>query len=269
LGHALLVSLLVTAAAADKPKLAVTALTSAGEVDPAIAQSITELVTAEVAARSYFDPISSTEIQTMLGAERQRQLTGNCEETSCLAELAGALGAGFVMTGSLAKLGGVFQLNLQVVDTRNARPLGRGSKLARDFESLRALVPYAVAEACGTPLPPPPSRVLPYAMIGTGVASVIGGGVIGILALNNESVARGELSADDSNPTVVLRPAELYRDQLARASVQKTISLAALLAGAALIGVGIWLMPPDAPQPGQRVGLLLNTQGFAIVGTLP
>jgi TolB-like protein len=266
----ILLAALLTAAPAEKSKLAVLALTSAGEVDPSIARSLTDLVTAEVDARGYFDPISSNEIETMLGAERQRQLLGCGEDSSsCLAELAGALGAGFMLTGSLAKVGGVYQLNLQVVDTRNARTLGRSSKLARDFESLRMQVPYAVAEVCGTPLPPPPSRVLPYTMIATGSAAVVAGGVLGIIALNNESLARGELAADDSNPTVVLRPAQTYREQLSRAALQKTLSLTALLAGTALIGVGLWLIPPDAPQPGQKVGLVLTGNGFAIVGTLP
>ncbi len=265
-----LIAVLLSAAPAEKSKLAVLALTSAGEVDPAVARSLTDLVTAEVAARGYFDPISSSEIETMLGAERQRQLLGCGEDsTSCLTELAGALGAGFMLTGSLAKVGSVFQLNLSVVDTRNARTLGRSSKLARDFESLRMQVPYAVAEACGTPLPPPPSRVLPYTMIGVGAAALIGGGVVGILGLNNESLVRGELAADDTNPNVQLGPARQYRAQLANAAVQKTVALTALIAGAALVGFGIWLVPPEAPQPGQKVGLVLTGNGVAIVGTLP
>ncbi len=271
---ALLVAVLLTASApADRSKLAVLSLSSAGEVDAAVARSLTDLLTAEVDARGYFDPISSGEIETLIGAERQKQLVGGCSEDSgsCLAELAGALGAPFVMSGSLAKVGGVFQLNVQVVDTRNSRVLGRSSKLARDYESLRMQVPYAVAEACGTPLPPPPSRVLPYTMIATGGAAVIGGGVLAILALNNESLVRGELSADDdpNNRTVILKPASTYRAQLAQAQLQKTISLTALLAGAALVGVGLWLIPPDAPQPGQKVGLVFTGNGVAVAGTLP
>lgn len=266
----MLLAVLVTAGPAERSKLAVLALTSAGEVDPGVARSLTDLVTAEVAARGYFDPISSSEIETMLGAERQRQLMGCGEDaSSCLAELAGALGAPFMMSGSMAKVGGVFQLNIQVVDTRNAKVLGRSSKLARDFESLRLQVPYAVAEACGTPLPPPPSRVLPYTMIATGGAAVIGGGVLAILALNNESLVRGELAADDMNATVVLRPADTYRTQLAQVQVQKTIALVALVAGAAAVGVGLWLIPPDAPQPGQKVGLVFTGNGLAVAGTLP
>ncbi len=264
----LLMAVLLSVSGAEKPKLAITALSSAGEVAPDIAKSITELVTAEVAARGYFDAISSAEIATLLGVERQRQLLGCNEESgSCLAEMTGAIGARFVMSGTLAKLGGVFQLNLQVMDTNTAKVIGRSSKLARDFEALRLQVPYAVAEAGGTPLPAPPSRVLPYTMIGAGAAAMVAGGVVGIMGLNNESVARGELAADDANSTVILRPAQGYRDQLARADLQKTVSLISLIAGATLLGAGLWLVPPDAPQPGQRVGVLFTGSGVAVVGS--
>ena len=111
--------------------------------------------------------------------------------------------------------------------------------------------------------------MLPYTLIATGGAAVIGGGVLAILALNNESLTRGELAADDGNNPVILKPAATYRAQLAQAQLQKTISLTALLAGAALVGVGLWLNPADAPQPGQKVGLVFTGNGLAVAGTLP
>jgi TolB-like protein len=260
---------LALAAGPNTPKLVVLNLNAAGGVDAPVAVALTESVTAEVAARGFFEVLSSAEVQTMLGAERQRQMLGCSEETSCMTELAGALGAQFVMTGSLTKLGEAFQLNLQAVDTKNGKTLGRTTKLAKDFESIRLQIPYAVAEACGTPLPPPPSRVVPYALLSSGAAAVIGGGVLGMVSLTNESAVAGELAADDKNRSVVLQPADTYRDRLAAAGAQKTISLAALLAGAALIGAGIYLMPADAPQPGIRVALVPTANGFALVGALP
>lgn len=262
---------LVTLLAAGNAKMAVLSFSAAG-VEPAVATSVTELVTAEVAVRGFFEPISAAEVQTMLGVERQKQLLG-CGEESCLTELAGALGAPYVMSGSLVKLEGVFQLNLTVIDTAKSRTIGRSTRLSKDFEGLRFQVPYAVAEACGTPLPPPPSRVLPYSMLSAGGAAIVAGGVLGIVALNNESVVRGELAADDSNRTVVLAPAQTYRDRLAAVSAQKTISLITLLAGAALVGGGLLLMPPAVPEAGVKVSLvplaLPGGGGAALVGVLP
>lgn len=258
---------LALAATPAKTRIAVTGLSSAGEVDPKVAEAIGESVTAEVAARGYFEPISAGEIATLLGVERQRQLLG-CGDDSCMTEIASALGAPYVMSGSLTKLEGIFQLNLQVIDSQKARTLGRSTKIARDFEGLRSLIPYAVAEACGTPLPPPPSRALPITLISVGGLSFVGGGVLGLIALNTESATTGALSADDNNPSV-LSPAETYRARFNETALQRTIALSALLAGAALIGLGVFFMPPDAPQPGVRVSLVPTLTGAAIVGVMP
>ena len=99
----LLVSMLLTGAAraaepdgaqdAEKPRMVVLGLDPAGGVEPEIAQSLTEAVTAEIAARGLFQVISASEVQTLLGFERQKQLLGCSEEGECLTELAGALGA--------------------------------------------------------------------------------------------------------------------------------------------------------------------------------
>jgi TolB-like protein len=257
--------------AAGGAKMAVLSFTASG-VDATVASSVTESVTAEIAVRGYFDPISASEIQSLLGAERQKQLLG-CGEESCITELAGALGAPYLMSGSLVRLEGVFQLNVQVLDSAKARIIGRSTKVSKDFESLRFLIPYAVAEACGTPLPAPPSRVLPYSMIAVGGAAVIGGGVLGIVALNNESVLRGELGADDKNHTVVLNTATFYKGRLTEVAAQKSVALTGLIVGAALVGAGLFLIPPAAPEAGVKVALVPvpfpGGVGVALVGVLP
>jgi TolB-like protein len=260
-----------TLLAAGNVKIAVLAFSASG-VDATVTTSVTELVTAEIAVRGYFDPMSAGEVQTLLGVERQRALLG-CGEENCMTELAGALGAHYVMSGSLVKLEGVFQINLQVIDSRRGRTTGRSTKLAKDFESLRFQIPYAVAEACGTPLPPAPSRVLPYSMVGVGGAALIGGGVLGIIALSNEGVVLGQLAADDQNRTVVLRAAKSYSTELDTIATQKTISLISLIAGAALVAGGLIFMPPAAPEAGVKVALvpvvLPGGAGAAFVGVLP
>lgn len=263
---ALTVSVLV-AATPTKPRLAVMSLSAAGEVDAALAGVFTESVTAEVAARGYFEPISSGEIATLLGVERQKQLLGCGEDANaCVAEIAAALDAPFLMSGSLTKLQGLFQLNLQVIDSRKSRTVARSTRLARDFESLRALIPWAVAEACGTPLPPPPSRVLPISLLSAGALALVGGGVVGILGLNNEAAVRGELRTDNANPTVVLAGAPSYQERLDAIALQKTLALTGLLAGAALVTLGVVLMPQDG---GARVALVPSPSGFALVGVWP
>ena len=64
------------------------------------------MITSEVQRRGFFQVISQQDIATMLGLERQKQLMGCADDsTSCLAELSGALGARFVMSGTLTRLG--------------------------------------------------------------------------------------------------------------------------------------------------------------------
>src|SRR5205823_34600 len=127
------------------------------------------------------------------------------EKSSCLTELAGAAGARFVLSGSLAKLGDVVQLTLITLDSRNAQPIGRSTRLAKDVSGLRLQLPIAVAEATATPLPPPPSRVLPFTLLGVGAASLIAGGVVGFFALSSEAAINRELMNGATNPSALMR----------------------------------------------------------------
>jgi TolB-like protein len=109
-----------------KPKLVVLEVTPGGGIDPTIAAALGDAITLEIAKRGYFTPTSMKELQTMLGVERQKQLMGCSEAASqCMAELADAIGARFVLNGSLTRLGDAFQLALQVIDTTKAQPIGR------------------------------------------------------------------------------------------------------------------------------------------------
>src|SRR5579871_2182499 len=58
--------------------------------------------------------ITHNDIEQVIGLERQKQLFG-CENSNCMAELAGALGADAVLYGSLAKTGTSITLNLRAV----------------------------------------------------------------------------------------------------------------------------------------------------------
>lgn len=79
---------------------------------------------------------TARDIAAALGVERQKQLMGCADNSnSCLAELAGALGADGLVTGQLAKVGKVFQLDIKVLDT-NARPLFLFSRRVSSEEAI-------------------------------------------------------------------------------------------------------------------------------------
>ncbi len=246
-----------------KPRLVVLELTAAGGVDPTVAAALAESITTTIAQRGFFDVVSAKDLQTLLGLERQRQMMGCAEDgQSCLAELAGAIGARFVLSGSLARLGEAYQLTLQTLDSARAQPVGRAVRIAPSLEALRAQLTYAVAEATGTPLPPPPSRIVPYALMGAGAAAILAGGLVGVQALTREGAVNRELA----NPAA-LGTLSSYRQEVSAISAGKTTSLAVLAGGAALIGLGLWLNPPEVvSSKGASASLLAGPSGVALAG---
>lgn len=268
-------SLLLTVLAqtpAEKPRLPVLEFTVSGGADPGAAAVLSDAVATEVNRRGFFSVLTAKDIQSLVGIERQRQLLGCSESSSsCVAELAGAMGARYVLSGSLGKLGDAYQLNLQMLDSERAQTVGRSTRLARDLESLREQLPWAVAEATGTPLPPPPSRVLPYALIGAGALGVVVGSVLEVNALTDEGAIRAELNPKNGVYTRPLDTREAYQSRLEGARSRELYGAVALGVGAALITAGILLNPKDVAGAGSGAGLSLavGPSGAAIVGVFP
>jgi hypothetical protein len=239
--------------------------------EPNDAAALTEAVAQSLNARGLFQVLSRRDVQTLLTTERQRQLLGACDAdaSACATDLGGVLGARYVLTGSLSRLGSTYELSLQVLDTVKARTVGRSTRLARDVETLRKVVPWAVAEASGSPLPPPASRVLPYSLLAGGGAAVLGGGVYGLIALTRQKVLNDELcpGGDGQCAGQSLRPLSYYQEQDRRLGNDKTVALGIMATGALLVGAGLWLMPP--PEGGPRVALVPSGRGLAVAGVLP
>lgn len=252
------------AAGVEKPRLVVLELSPGAGVEASLTAPLTEAATGEVQRAGFFEVISSRDLQSLLGLERQKALLGCSDDAakSCMTELSGALGARFVMTGTLARLGDAWQLTLTTLDSQKAQPLGRATRLARSLENLRAMLPYAVAEATGTPLPPPPSRALPYTLVGVGVAGAVFGVVWGALHLSQEQQLASVLEAAGSTPGV-LSTRSTYQAQLRLLETQRYVALGALLAGAASFIVGLVLLPGDGNSASLAVVPAFNGLGLA------
>lgn len=256
----MLLPLLVSLAlAADKPTVAVFDLQAAG-VPAASASAIQDAVTDALAKRGFFEVISASEIRSMLGVERQKQLMGCSEGTSCTAELADALGSRFVLTGTLSKLGDAFQLSLQLLDTQKGQPIGRGTRIAQNERALVAMLPWLLAEATSTPAPPAPSKVLPIAIIGLGAVALAAGGILGVNGLSRDSALQQDLAQPD---TGAFKPRAFYNDEAQAIGVVKTASLISLISGAALVTLGALLFPPEVQA---SVAMVPTARGFALVG---
>ena len=77
------------------------------------------------------------DVASILGVERQKQLLGCADaQTSCLAELAGALGAEGIITGEIALVGKVYQLTIKVLSPKDGRPLYQVLKRVKGEEEV-------------------------------------------------------------------------------------------------------------------------------------
>jgi TolB-like protein len=272
---ALALALLVLAAdstpAPDKPRLFVSALTAQG-VEPELARGMTDAVADALSVRGLFHVITTKDLETLLGVERQKQLLGVCasDAAACSQSAADAVTARFVLSGQLSKLGSVYQLSLQMVDTEKGQPVARSLRLSDDLGKLQALVPYAAAEATGSPRPPPPSKVLPISLVAAGGAAFLAGAVLGMLALSRQAVVNEELCPSGAPAIgrcdgVALRPRDYYLAQEASIGTQKSVALALLLGGATLAVLGLVLWPASDTQ-GVRVSFLPSLTGLAVAG---
>jgi hypothetical protein len=264
-----LLALLLSAAPVENaslPRLVVLDLQHQGGATEAEAQALDDALVQALSQTRLFQVASQRDIAAVLGLERQRQLLGCSEESSCLAELSGALDARLVVSGTLNRVGGTYQLTLQSIDPRKAQPVGRSLRSARTFEDVRAMLPWAVADATGTPAPKAPSRVLPTGLI------IVGGlalAVTGFLAFNVETREQAivrELGA--AQPVTALpHTAGDYAAEATDITRQKNWALLFGLAGGVVGGLGLlwYLRVPDAS--GGQVALLPTGNGAALVGS--
>ena len=102
--------------------------------------------------------ITSRDIGAMLGWDRQKQLMA-CNETSCAAELVGAMGADGLIVGDIGKLGDEFALNVKILSSKDGSILAIHNARAPNQKALTREVeraPAALVEQLKQKLAPPP-----------------------------------------------------------------------------------------------------------------
>ncbi|MFN7134190.1 MAG: hypothetical protein ACK4N5_19075, partial [Myxococcales bacterium] len=119
-----------TADAARRRKVAVMDVVAVQHVPEGTARILTNIVGSEVTALREYDVISTVDISSMLGYEKQKQLLGCEEDTSCLAEIGGALGADYMLKTHVGKVGTRYHIQLRVYEMKRARMLADESRFA-------------------------------------------------------------------------------------------------------------------------------------------
>ncbi len=83
-------------------------------------------------------------------AELERQLTEGCEDPSCVTEIGGSLGAQFVITGRVLRLGSGYTLNIKLVQVETVAARQAASVRAQDATGFVERMPNLVIELLGT-----------------------------------------------------------------------------------------------------------------------
>jgi TolB-like protein len=172
-----------------KPKLLVLDFRDDG-VGPNIVRIVHDTLAAHVSRDDRLEVVSSEDMRRALDVESQKRALG-CDEESCLAEIAEALGAQLTIYGTVGKLGELVIVNVSLYDARASRSVGRETIESRSLEGLPAALRAAgdrlVARLPGfAPQAPPPSAFPgPLFLTGTvvGGAGLLTGAAAGLVAL--------------------------------------------------------------------------------------
>ncbi len=168
---------LAPSAAGGRQRIAVLDIRAVQGVSPGSATILTAIVVDD-AARGGYDVISQADVSAMIGFEKQKQMLGCGEDSSCLAEIGGALGVDFVLSGQVGQIGSRFHLSFQLLDSRKGKVVARTAKFsdrneddlanaaqqcvaelltaARNISAPRVAAPVAPPEVKPEPPPPPP-----------------------------------------------------------------------------------------------------------------
>ncbi len=179
-------------------------------VDEGTANSISELVLTEL--YQHTQVISNSDVKSLLDQEAKKELMG-CDQESCLAEVGLALGATYIIDGTIGMVGKRAVLTLKLINTREVKTAGRsraiadsvGDLVGKEVQAVRELlgvgalaaadvVEEAPAVVTKTAVAPEPKR---YQLSKVGWAGAITAGVgllagmgLGIAANSNASQAR-------------------------------------------------------------------------------
>jgi len=156
-------------------------------VDAADADAATRVVAAAAAEVEGVSVMSAADIRRLAALEADRLNAGCEQDASCLAEIAGAMGAEQVLFGSLSRLGSTTTVVLSLYDARTTKVVRRSFDVT-DAGTLPPLLRTATAELLGgtveAPAPSPRGSSAGIITLGTGLGLVVvGGAAAGIAEL--------------------------------------------------------------------------------------
>ena len=118
----------------EKIPIIVMDFASKGGVSHKQMDALSDLLSAQIASMGPFKVIGKNDIKSALQLENQRSLLG-CDDTSCVAELGGALGARWVVVGNVGRFDKSFLMNLKILDAEQVKVVAAVARMVRGDQS--------------------------------------------------------------------------------------------------------------------------------------
>lgn len=250
----------VPAFAADAPKkptLALLQVTSTGPSGSADTQAIEGLLLVGLEAGGRIQVTGRGDIRTLLGFEQEKQLLG-CDSTSCVTDLAGALGVDFVASADVGPVGDVLVLNLKVLDATKGAAVARASRQVGSTSELPLAVDSITREVVATLLGDTSATVRNVSLVG-GATLTLAAVVIGAV-LGSQSQA---LLSGDTPGTEGALDTHTVTEKAATQAAGLAIGANVCFGLGALFGIGTGVgffltLPAPAGTPGGGAGFAGN-----------
>ena len=219
----------LAALAAEPLKVLVLDLRSEGEKDTTT-RVIRDAVVVELGRDERLEVLSSEDLRRMVTVQSEREVLG-CSAESCLAELGAAMGARYIVHGSVGDLGGTTVVNLNLFDTELNKAVARENAEVTNkaallpairavVERIRARIRPPGGAAPAQPAAPPlgtftskppteadhttttggPPPALPWLAIGGGTA--LGIGLLGTAIAGTGALLQTSIASDSRPPAI-------------------------------------------------------------------
>lgn len=181
--------LLSSLVAAEPLKVLVLDL-QAENVPESTARIVRDEIAVDLGRDQRLDVLSTEDLRRVVSVEVERKALG-CDEQSCLAEMGQALGARYIVHGSVALLGSTTIIHLSLFDSGESRSVARETAEATNADQLLPELRAALARVRGRMLGEPAAPAMsvhedtgpPALAIAGGVTGGVGALVLGAGAL--------------------------------------------------------------------------------------
>jgi hypothetical protein len=149
-------------------------------VEPAVGDAIIDRLATQLVDRGV-RVVTRRDLEQAVGLDRQRELAGCGDSSSCLTELIGGLGFDALLIGSIAKLGTAYTVTVRVIQAADARERYSASARVKSEDALQDWFDDQaprIADALQGPQSASAVRVTPWIPGGVGVLCVVAASIL-------------------------------------------------------------------------------------------